>query len=153
MWIEDDFRDLKTTLGLKRLRPRMDVELRVRYLLLVVMVTGCVAACLYPRAVAEWMRVVKRQSDVSFVGLVVMVYQLRWSRYVSGVGWESGPYRRLSNSHGSNRHQEPRGHSSLLAEAYVLRSRLPTSWLAAVTRELIKPGSSTCRIRIHTMWG
>jgi hypothetical protein len=50
------------------------------------MVTACVAAYLYPRAVAERMRVIKRQSDVSFVGLVVMVYRLRWSRYVSGAG-------------------------------------------------------------------
>jgi hypothetical protein len=30
--------------------------------------------------------VVKRPSDVSFVRLVVMVYRLRWSRYVSGAG-------------------------------------------------------------------
>jgi hypothetical protein len=60
MRIEEDFRDLKTTLGLKRLRPRKDVELRVRHLLLVAMVTACVAAYLYLRAVAERMRVVKR---------------------------------------------------------------------------------------------
>ena len=86
MRIEEDFRDLKTTLGLKHLRPRKDIELRMKHLLLVAMVTVCVAAYLYPRAVAERMRVVKRQSDVSFVGLVVMVCRLRWSRYVSGVG-------------------------------------------------------------------
>jgi hypothetical protein len=86
MRIEEDFRDLKTTLGLKRLRPRKDVEQRVGHLLLVAMVTACVAAYLYPRAVVEWARVVKRQSDVSFVRLVVMVYRLRWSRYVGGVG-------------------------------------------------------------------
>jgi hypothetical protein len=86
MRIEEDFRDLKTTLGLKRLRPRKDVEQRVAHLLLVAMVTACVAAYLYPHAVAEQERVVKRQSDVSFVQLVVMVYRLRWSRYVSGAG-------------------------------------------------------------------
>jgi hypothetical protein len=86
MRIEEDFRDLKTTLGLKHLRPRKDVEQRVAHLLLVAMVTACVAAYLYPRAIAEQARVVKRQSDVSFVRLVVMVYRLRWSRYVSGVG-------------------------------------------------------------------
>jgi len=86
MRIEEDFRDLKTTLGLKRLRPRKDVERRVARLLLVAMVTACVAAYLYPRAIAEQARVVKRQSDVSFVRLVVMVYRLRWSRYVSGAG-------------------------------------------------------------------
>jgi hypothetical protein len=86
MRIEEGFRDLKTTLGLKHLRPRKDVELRVRHLLLVAMVTACVAAYLYPRAVAERARVVKRQSDVSFVQLVVMVYRLRWSCYVSGAG-------------------------------------------------------------------
>lgn len=86
MRIEEDFRDLKTTLGLKRLRPRKDVEQRVARLLLVAMVTACVAAYLYPRAVAEREQVVKRQSDVSFVRLVVMVYRLRWSRYVSGAG-------------------------------------------------------------------
>jgi len=84
--IEEDFRDLKSTLGLRRLRPRKDVEQRVGHLLLVAMVTACVAAYLYPRAVVEWARVVKRQSDVSFVRLVVMVYRLRWSRYVGGVG-------------------------------------------------------------------
>ena len=86
MRIEEDFRDLKTTLGLKHLRPRKDVERRVAHLLLVAMVTACVTAYLYPRAVAEQTRVVKRPSDVSFVRLVVMVYRLRWSRYVSGVG-------------------------------------------------------------------
>lgn len=86
MRIEENFRDLKTTLGLKRLRPRKDVERRVARLLLVAMVTACVTAYLYPRAVAEQLQVVKRQSDVSFVRLVVMVYRLRWSRYVGGVG-------------------------------------------------------------------
>ena len=86
MRIEEDFRDLKTTLGLKHLRPRKDVERRVAHLLLVAMVTVCVTAYLYPRAVAEQERVVKRPSDVSFVRLVVMVYRLRWSCYVSGVG-------------------------------------------------------------------
>lgn len=86
MRIEEDFRDLKTTLGLKHLRPRKDVEQRVTRLLLVAMVTACVAAYLYPRALAEQTRVVKRQSDVSFVRLVVMVYRLRWSCYVSGAG-------------------------------------------------------------------
>ena len=86
MRIEEDFRDLKTTLGLKHLRPRKDVERRVAHLLLVAMVTVCVTACLYPRAVTEQERVVKRPSDVSFVRLVVMVYRLRWSCYVSGVG-------------------------------------------------------------------
>lgn len=86
MRIEEDFRDLKTTLGLKHLRPRKDVERRVAHLLLVAMVTTCVAAYLYPRAVAEQARVVRRPSDVSFVRLVVMVYRLRWSRYVSGAG-------------------------------------------------------------------
>jgi IS4 transposase len=86
MRIEEDFRDLKTTLGLKHLRPRKDIERRVARLLLVAMVTACVAAYLYPRAVAEQERVVRRQSDVSFVQLVVMVYRLRWSRYVGGVG-------------------------------------------------------------------
>ena len=86
MRIEEDFRDLKTTLGLKHLRPRKDVKLRVRHLLLVAMVTACIAAYLYPCALAEQMRVVKRQSDVSFVRLVVMVYRLRWSCYVSGAG-------------------------------------------------------------------
>jgi len=30
-----------------------------------------------PLAIAEWAEVVKRQSDVSFVRLVVMVYRLR----------------------------------------------------------------------------
>jgi hypothetical protein len=84
MRIEESFRDLKTTLGLARLRPRQDVERRVGHLLLVAMVTACVTAYLYPRAIAERARVVKRQSDVSFVRLVVMVYRLRWSRYVSG---------------------------------------------------------------------
>lgn len=86
MRIEEDFRDLKTTLGLKHLRPRKDVERRVGHLLLVAMVTAGVAAYLYPRAVAEQTRVVRRQSDVSFVGLVVMVYRLRWSCDVSGAG-------------------------------------------------------------------
>lgn len=86
MRIEEDFRDLKSTLGLKHLRPRKDVERRVARLLLVAMVAACVTAYLYPRAVAEQERVVKRSSDVSFVRLVVMVYRLRWSRYVSGVG-------------------------------------------------------------------
>jgi IS4 transposase len=86
MRIEEDFRDLKTTLGLKHLRPRKDVERRVARLLLVAMVTACVAAYLYPRAIAEQTRVVRRQSDVSFVRLVVMVYRLRWSCYVSGAG-------------------------------------------------------------------
>jgi hypothetical protein len=86
MRIEEDFRDLKTTLGLKHLRPRKDARQRVGRLLLVAMVTTCVAAYLYPRAVAEQARVVRRQSDVSFVQLVVMVYRLRWSRYVGGVG-------------------------------------------------------------------
>lgn len=86
MRIEEDFRDLKTTLGLKHLRPRKSVEQRVAHLLLVAMVTACVAAYLYPRAIAEQARVVRRQSDVSFVRLVVMVYRLRWSRYVGGVG-------------------------------------------------------------------
>lgn len=88
---EEDFRDLKTTLGRKRLRPRKDARQRVGCLLLVAMVTTCVAAYLYPRAVAEQQRVVRRQSDVSFVRLVVIVYRLRWSRYVSGAGRESGP--------------------------------------------------------------
>jgi hypothetical protein len=86
MRIEEAFRDLKTTLGLKHLRPRKDVERRVAHLLLVAMVTACVTAYLYPRAVAEQERVVRRPSDVSFVRLVVMVYRLRWSRYVGGVG-------------------------------------------------------------------
>jgi hypothetical protein len=86
MRIEEDFRDLKTTLGLKRLRPRKDVEQRVAHLLLVAMVTACVTAYLYPRALAEQLRVVRRQADVSFVWLVVIVYRLRWSRYVGGVG-------------------------------------------------------------------
>lgn len=86
MRIEEDFRDLKTTLGLKHLRPRKDARQRVGRLLLVAMVTTCVAAYLYPRAVAEQKRVVRRQSDVSFVRLVVIVYRLRWSRYVSGAG-------------------------------------------------------------------
>ena len=86
MRIEEDSRDLKTTLGLKHLRPRKDVEQRVAHLLLLAMVTACVTAYLYPRAVAEQTRVVKRPSDVSFVRLVVMVYRLRWSCYVGGVG-------------------------------------------------------------------
>lgn len=86
MRIEEDFRDLKTTLGLKRLRPRKDVEQRVGHLLLVAMVTACVTAYLYPRALAEQLRVVRRQTDVSFVRLVAIVYRLRWSRYVGGVG-------------------------------------------------------------------
>ena len=86
MRIEEGFRDFWTTLGLGRLRPRKDVERRVAHLLLVAMVTACITAYLYPRAVAEQSRVVRRQSDVSFVRLVVMVYRLRWSRYVGGVG-------------------------------------------------------------------
>jgi hypothetical protein len=86
MRIEEGFRDLKTTLGLKHLRPRKDVEKRVAHLLLVAMVTACVAAHLYPCAIAERARAVKRQSDVSFVRLVVLVYRRRWSRYVSGAG-------------------------------------------------------------------
>jgi len=91
MWIEEYFRDLKTTLGLKHLRPRKDVERRVARLLLVAMVTACVPAYLYPRALAEQTRVVRRQTDVSFVRLVVMVYRLCWSCYVSGAGQESIP--------------------------------------------------------------
>jgi hypothetical protein len=53
MRIEEDFRDLKTTLGLKYLRPRKDVERRVGHLLLVAMITACVTAYLYPRAILE----------------------------------------------------------------------------------------------------
>ena len=44
MRIEEDSRDLKTTLGLKRLRACNDVKLRAGHLLLVAMVTVCIAA-------------------------------------------------------------------------------------------------------------
>jgi hypothetical protein len=89
MLIEEDFRDLKTTLGLKRLRPRKNVVERVGRLLLVAMVAACVAGHFYPCALAERSRVVRRQSDVRFVAPVVLVCRLVWAGHTSGAGWKS----------------------------------------------------------------
>jgi hypothetical protein len=86
-----DLKDLKSTLGLKHLRPRKHIDRRVAPLPPVATVTASAPPSPHPRAVAGQAPLDRRRPHVSPVRLAAMVYRPRCSRHVGGIGSESSP--------------------------------------------------------------
>jgi len=86
MRIEEAFRDLKTVLGLKELRLKVNIEERLGRLVFGAILAIVIAAYLYPLAQGQFPCVVKRIKDLSFVGLVVQVYWVLWYPLVGKFG-------------------------------------------------------------------
>jgi Transposase DDE domain len=78
MWIEEGFRDTKSTFGLNEVWLKVDIEERLGRLVFGVMLSTIVAAYLYDRARSYAQDVTKHLSDLSFVRLVVEVYRSIW---------------------------------------------------------------------------
>lgn len=78
MRIEEAFRDLKSAVGLKELRLKVNIEERLGRLVFSAVLAVVIAAYLYPLAQNQFPQVVKRIKDLSFVQLVVQVYRALW---------------------------------------------------------------------------
>ena len=78
MWIEEGFRDVKSTFGLNDVRLKVNIEERLGRLVFGAMLAAVVAAYLYDRARSYACEVTKHESDLSFVRLVVEVYRRIW---------------------------------------------------------------------------
>jgi len=78
MWIEEGFRDAKSTFGLNEIRLKVDIEARLGRLVFGAMLSAIVAAYLYDLARSYALNVTKHVSDLSFVRLVVEVYRNVW---------------------------------------------------------------------------
>jgi len=78
MRIEECFKDLKHALGLKRLRLRIDIEVRMGRVVFGALLAAAIAGYLYDWAVVSAAQVVKHVQEMSFVQLVVQVCRCHW---------------------------------------------------------------------------
>lgn len=78
MRIEEAFRDLKSVLGLKELRLKVNIKERLGRLVFGAVLAVVITAYLYPFLQSQFPQVAKRISDLSFVRLVVQVYRTIW---------------------------------------------------------------------------
>ena len=86
MHIEEGFKDIKDALGFNYLRLKVAISERLERVLLVVMVATITAGYLYSEALVYAPQVTKHPEDLSFVRLVVFVYQFLWRYRASGFG-------------------------------------------------------------------
>ena len=86
MRVEEGFKDIKNAVGLKYLCLKVNVEERLARLVFVAILVAVIAGYLYPVAMKYYSRVAKYSTDLSFVQLVVYVFQLVWYAYNFGFG-------------------------------------------------------------------
>jgi len=78
MRIEEAFRDLKSALGLKELRLKVNIEERLGRLVFSAVLAVVITAYLYPLVQSQFPQVTKKIKDLSFVQLVAQIYRVLW---------------------------------------------------------------------------
>jgi len=86
MRVEEGFKDLKNAIGLKYLCLKVNIEERLARLVFVAILVAVIAGYLYPVAINYSDQVAKNSTDLSFVQLVVYVFQYIWHAYIGKLG-------------------------------------------------------------------
>ena len=86
MRVEEGFKDMKNAIGLKYPSLKVNIEERLARLVFVTMLVAVVAGYLYPVALNYSNQVAKYSTDLSFVQLVVFVFQFIWHAYMGKLG-------------------------------------------------------------------